>query len=81
MKCSSMVPPIRPGMKVLTRAIFPHPLPHGLRAGAEVTVLRVADGTCLVCDDAGGEWTVGLVSVDPGELVWAESQWVPGRRA
>ena len=64
-------------MQVRVRAIFPYPLPRGLIAGAQVTVLRVEDGACVVRDRLGREWTVAVFSVDPGQFIWEDGQWVP----
>lgn len=77
MSTSTLVPPIQAGMKVRTRAIFPYPLPRGLAAGSEVIVVRMDENECVVRDHANREWTVGVVSLDPGQLVWMDGQWVP----
>jgi hypothetical protein len=39
-------------------------------------VVRIDDGACLVRDDSGKEWTVGPVSLDPGQRVWLRGHWV-----
>lgn len=63
-------------MQVRTRAIFPYLLPRGLPSGASVTVVNVEDGRCLIRDNAGKEWMVASVSVDPGQCVWMHGHWV-----
>ena len=73
---SSLVPPIRPGMKVQTRVIFPYLLPKGLPVGTEVTVVRVEGDFCKVRSENGREWTVHSLLIDPGELVWVDGHWV-----
>lgn len=64
-------------MNVHTRAIFPYPLPRGLSAGAEVEILEIEDDHCVVRDTRGKEWTVAVVCLDPGHLVWVDGHWVP----
>ncbi len=63
-------------MQVHTRAIFPYLLPRGLPVGVEVTVMSVEDGLCVIRDGRGKEWSVATVSVDPGQCVWKQGQWV-----
>ncbi len=63
-------------MQVKTRSIFPHPLPKGLSAGEEVTVVHVDHESCVVCDELDLEWSVPIVALDPGEYLWAEGGWV-----
>jgi len=75
----SLVPPIRPGMWVRTRAFFPKPLPKGLPADSEVEVLRADPDGCLVRDINGREWLVDLVSLDPGHYIWVDGHWEPER--
>lgn len=77
MRTCSLVPPIRPGIRAHARAVFPYPLPRGLAEGSLVSVERVEDGRCTVRDRAGKQWTVPVVSIDPGQLVWQDGQWVP----
>ena len=73
----SLVPPIRPGMWVRTRAFLPHPLPRGLSSGIEVQVLRADHDSCLVRDGHGREWLVDSVVLDPGHMVWVDGHWQP----
>ncbi len=75
----SLVPPIRPGMRVRTRNYFPNLLPKGLAADCEVEVLRADPDGCLVRDLHGREWLVNLFSLDPGHYVWVDGHWEPDK--
>lgn len=77
MQTSSLVPPIRPGVRAHIKSVFPFPLPKGLVEGALVTVERIEDGSCAVRDRQGKTWTVPTFALDPGQLVWREGHWVP----
>jgi hypothetical protein len=76
MSNSRLVPAIRPGMQVKTRSIFPYPLPKGLSAGEEVTVVFVDRDSAVVRDELDLEWNVPVVALDPGQYLWAEGGWV-----
>lgn len=76
MSTSRLVPAIRPGMQVKTRSIFPYPLPKGLSAGEEVTVLYVDHDMAVVRDELQLEWNVPVIALDPGQYRWAEGGWV-----
>ncbi len=75
--CSSLIPPLRAGLLAKTRGVFPFPLPRGLVDGQVVTVERVEEGQCTVRDSSGSVWTVPAVSLDSGQLVWHDGEWVP----
>lgn len=63
-------------MQVKTRSIFPYPLPKGLSAGEEVTVVFVDHETAVVSDELDLEWNVPVVALDPGQYFWADGGWV-----
>jgi len=63
-------------MQVKTRSIFPYPLPKGLSAGEDVTVVFVDHDSCIVRDELDLEWSVPVVALDPGQYLWAEGGWV-----
>jgi hypothetical protein len=63
-------------MQVQTRSIFPYPLPKGLSAGEEVTVVFVDRDSAVVRDELDLEWNVPVVALDPGQYLWAEGGWV-----
>jgi hypothetical protein len=63
-------------MQVKTRSIFPYPLPKGLAAGEEVTVIFVDHDMAVVRDELELEWNVPVVTLDPGQYFWAGGGWV-----
>jgi hypothetical protein len=76
MHTASLFPPLRPGLRARTRAIFPYKLPAGLPAGTAVTVEEVGPGKCQVRDDDGKLWSVPVMALDAGFLVWKSGHWV-----
>jgi len=76
-----MIPPLRPGILVRTKAVFPYPLPRGLSSGMEVTVEEVDSAFCAVRDRAGRRWSVPVVALDTGRMVWESGSWVPEKAA
>lgn len=77
MQSSSLVPPIRVGIRARAKASFPFRLPRGLAEGTLLTVEQMDDGICTVRDRQGRMWNVAAVCLDPGHLVWHDGQWVP----
>ena len=73
---ASKYPPLTAGARATTQAIFPYSLPHGLAAGSEVIVDEVRGKDCLVHDAQGQTWTVPIMALDLGCLVWQEGQWI-----
>lgn len=72
---ASKYPPLQAGARAITQAIFPYSLPHGLYAGTEVYVDEVRSKECLVHDSQGRTWTVPVMALDAGCLVWDCGQW------
>jgi hypothetical protein len=73
---ASKYPPLQVGARATTQAIFPYSLPHGLSAGTEVIVEEVRSKECLVHDAQGRSWTVPVMALDAGCLVWESGQWI-----
>jgi hypothetical protein len=71
-----LTPPLQPGTHARTRLIYPFPLPRGLPVGSEVVVKSVEAGVCVVSDGEDRLWSVPVVALDPGSLVWVDGRWV-----